>query len=96
MLAMGRGLMSSPELILLDEPSLGLAPLLIQTIFDIILEIKKMGKTILLVEQNAFKALSIADRAYVLEQGRITASGSAQELLSDSTIQEAYLGKKKA
>ena len=69
---------------------------MIQTIFDIILEIKKMGKTILLVEQNAFKALSIADRAYVLEQGRITASGSAQELLSDSTIQEAYLGKKKA
>nr|WP_130863208.1 ABC transporter ATP-binding protein [Bacilliculturomica massiliensis] len=94
MLAMGRGLMSSPELILLDEPSLGLAPLLINTIFEIILEIKAMGKTILLVEQNAFKALSIADRAYVLEQGKITSSGSARELLADTTIQEAYLGKK--
>ncbi len=95
MLVMGRGLMSSPELIMLDEPSLGLAPMLINTIFDIIKEIKDMGKTILLVEQNAFKALSVADRAYVLEQGRITASGSAAQLLSDNTIQEAYLGKKK-
>ncbi|MGF6376896.1 branched-chain amino acid transport system ATP-binding protein [Clostridiales Family XIII bacterium PM5-7] len=94
MLAMGRGLMSSPEIILLDEPSLGLAPLLINTIFEIILEIKAMGKTILLVEQNAFKALSIADRAYVLEQGQISKSGSAKELLSDESIQEAYLGKK--
>ena len=71
MLVMGRGLMSSPELIMLDEPSLGLAPMLINTIFDIIKEIKAMGKTILLVEQNAFKALSVADRAYVLEQGSI-------------------------
>lgn len=95
MLVMGRGLMSSPDLIMLDEPSLGLAPMLINTIFDIIKEIKDMGKTILLVEQNAFKALSVADRAYVLEQGRITASGSAQDLLRDDTIQEAYLGKKK-
>lgn len=94
MLAMGRGLMSSPELILLDEPSLGLAPLLINTIFEIILEIKAMGKTILLVEQNAFKALSVADHAFVLEQGNIVASGDAKSLLSDSTIQEAYLGKK--
>lgn len=94
MLAMGRGLMASPEIILLDEPSLGLAPLLINTIFDIIQEIHKMGKTILLVEQNALKALSVADRAYVLEQGKITAQGSAAELLSDNTIQEAYLGKK--
>lgn len=94
MLAMGRGLMSSPELILLDEPSLGLAPLLINTIFEIILEIKSMGKTILLVEQNAFKALSVADHAFVLEQGQIVASGDAKSLLSDSTIQEAYLGKK--
>lgn len=94
MLAMGRGLMSAPELILLDEPSLGLAPLLINTIFEIILEIKAMGKTILLVEQNAFKALSVADKAYVLEQGTITAEGSAAELLKDQTIQEAYLGKK--
>lgn len=94
MLAMGRGLMSSPEIILLDEPSLGLAPLLINTIFEIILEIKEMGKTILLVEQNAFKALSVADGAYVLEQGKISKSGSARELLNDESIQEAYLGKK--
>lgn len=95
MLAMGRGLMSNPDIILLDEPSLGLAPLLINTIFDIILEIKNMGKTILLVEQNAFKALSISDRAYVLEQGTITASGNAKDLIKDERIQEAYLGKKK-
>lgn len=94
MLAMGRGLMSSPELILLDEPSLGLAPLLINTIFDIIREIKSMGKTILLVEQNAFKALSVADQAYVLEQGIITAKGKASDLIKDPKIQEAYLGKK--
>lgn len=94
MLAMGRGLMSSPELILLDEPSLGLAPLLINTIFEIIKEIKSMGKTILLVEQNAFKALSVADKAYVLEQGVITASGNASDLIKDPKIQEAYLGKK--
>ena len=94
MLAMGRGLMSSPELILLDEPSLGLAPMLISTIFEIIGEIKAMGKTILLVEQNAFKALAAADRAYVLEQGIITASGSSSELLRDPRIREAYLGRK--
>lgn len=93
MLAMGRGLMSSPELILLDEPSLGLAPLLISTIFEIIGEIKAMGKTILLVEQNAFKALAVADRAYVLEQGVITASGPSSDLLRDSRIRQAYLGK---
>ncbi len=96
MLAMGRGLMSSPEIILLDEPSLGLAPLLINTIFDIIIEIKKMGKTILLVEQNAFKALSIADKAYVLEQGVVTMEGLASDLIKDERIQEAYLGKKKS
>lgn len=96
MLAIGRGLMSNPKLILLDEPSLGLAPILINTIFDIILEIKKMGKTILLVEQNAYKALSIADKAYVLEQGKIVYEGIAQELLSNKNIQEAYLGKKAA
>ena len=94
MLAMGRGLMSSPELIMLDEPSLGLAPLLINTIFDIIREIKAMGKTMLLVEQNAFKALSVADRAYVLEQGVISMQGKASDLIKDPTIQEAYLGKK--
>lgn len=95
MLAMGRGLMSSPEIMLLDEPSLGLAPLLVQTVFDIIVNIRKMGKTILLVEQNAYKALSIADRAYVLEQGRITASGWASEIAANSDIQEAYLGSRK-
>ncbi len=94
MLAMGRGLMASPSLIMLDEPSLGLAPLLINTIFDIIKEIKAMGKTMLLVEQNAFKALSIADEAYVLEQGVITQHGKASDLIKDPKIQEAYLGKK--
>ena len=92
MLAMGRGLMSSPELVMLDEPSLGLAPLLVNTIFEIISDIKAMGKTILLVEQNAYKALNIADRAYVLEQGIISMSGNAQEIADDPKIQEAYLG----
>ncbi|MGE5633297.1 MAG: ABC transporter ATP-binding protein [Caulobacteraceae bacterium] len=95
MLAMGRGLMGSPEIMLLDEPSLGLAPLLVQTVFDIILGIRKMGKTILLVEQNAYKALSIADRAYVLEQGRITMEGKAGTIAANPGIQEAYLGSKK-
>ncbi|HYE83782.1 MAG TPA: ABC transporter ATP-binding protein [Clostridia bacterium] len=95
MLAMGRGLMSNPDIMLLDEPSLGLAPLLVQTVFDIIVNIRKMGKTILLVEQNAYKALSIADRAYVLEQGTITASGWASEIARNPKIQEAYLGSKK-
>lgn len=93
MLAMGRGLMGDPDLILLDEPSLGLAPLLVKTIFEIIEDIKKMNKTILLVEQNAYKALSIADKAYVLEQGVIKMEGSAKEILQDKSILEAYLGK---
>ncbi len=93
MLAMGRGIMSAPDLIMLDEPSLGLAPLLVNTIFDTIQEIKSMGKTILLVEQNALKALSVADKAYVLEQGCITMSGPGKELLKDPSIAEAYLGK---
>ncbi len=92
MLAMGRGIMSAPDLIMLDEPSLGLAPLLVNTIFDTIKEIKAMGKTILLVEQNALKALSVADNAYVLEQGRITMSGPGKVLLKDPSIAEAYLG----
>ena len=86
-------IMSAPDLIMLDEPSLGLAPLLVNTIFDTIREIKAMGKTILLVEQNALKALSVADNAYVLEQGRITKSGPGKELLKDPAIAEAYLGK---
>ncbi|SET46723.1 amino acid/amide ABC transporter ATP-binding protein 2, HAAT family (TC 3.A.1.4.-) [Natronincola peptidivorans] len=93
MLAMGRGLMGDPDLILLDEPSLGLAPLLVKTIFEIIEDIKKMNKTILLVEQNAYKALSIADKAYVLEQGTIKKEGAAKEILQDKSILEAYLGK---
>lgn len=96
MLAMGRGLMANPDIIMLDEPSLGLAPLLVKTIFEIILDIKKMGKTILLVEQNAYKALSIADMAYVLEQGTIVNKGPAAELIKDPSIQESYLGKKKS
>jgi branched-chain amino acid transport system ATP-binding protein len=96
MLAMGRGLMSDPDIILLDEPSLGLAPLLVKTIFEIIEDIKKMNKTILLVEQNAFKALSIADVGYVLEQGKIIKKGDAKELIADPVIQEAYLGKRKS
>ncbi|MDF2889953.1 MAG: transporter ATP-binding protein [Clostridia bacterium] len=95
MLAIGRGLMSSPELILLDEPSLGLAPLLVKTVFDIITDIRKMGKTLLLVEQNAYKALSIADRAYVLEQGKITIEGSAKAIAENPKIRDAYLGSKK-
>ena len=95
MLAMGRGLMSAPELIMLDEPSLGLAPIIVKTIFEIIEDIKKMGKTMLLVEQNAYKALSVADRAYVLEQGRITLAGTASEIMHNPKIQEAYLGTAK-
>ncbi|MDD2480618.1 MAG: ABC transporter ATP-binding protein [Lutispora sp.] len=94
MLAMGRGLMSDPEIMLLDEPSLGLAPLLVQTVFDIIVNISKMDKTILLVEQNAYKALAIADRAYVLEQGKIKMEGSAKEIADNPSIREAYLGVK--
>lgn len=93
MLAMGRGLMGNPEIILLDEPSLGLAPLLVKTIFGIIENIKKLNKTILLVEQNAYKALSIADKAYVIEQGSIKAEGKADEILKNKSFLEAYLGR---
>jgi branched-chain amino acid transport system ATP-binding protein len=92
MLAIGRALMSRPRLLLLDEPSMGLAPKFIAQIFDIIQEIKKQDVTILLVEQNAAKALSIADRAYVLETGNITMSGTGQELLNDPKVRQAYLG----
>lgn len=94
MLAMGRALMTNGELVLMDEPSLGLAPLLVQTVFDIILQIRALGKTILLVEQNAFKALDIADRAYVLEQGRIVKQGPAAEIARDPAVRAAYLGSK--
>ncbi|WP_132547462.1 ABC transporter ATP-binding protein [Pectinatus cerevisiiphilus] len=92
MLAMGRALMSSPRLLLLDEPSMGLAPLLIKEIFEIIKDINKAGTTILLVEQNANMALSIANRAYVLETGKITLSGSAKELSNSEDVRKAYLG----
>ncbi|MEV1287566.1 ABC transporter ATP-binding protein [Micromonospora sp. NPDC049679] len=92
MLAVGRALMSRPKLLLLDEPSMGLAPMLIQQIFSIITEINQQGTTVLLVEQNAQQALSRAHRAYVLETGRIVKSGSGQELLHDPAVKEAYLG----
>jgi branched-chain amino acid transport system ATP-binding protein len=92
MLAMGRALMASPRLLLLDEPSMGLAPILVDEIFSIILQINKAGTTILLVEQNAFKALSIAGRAYILETGTISKSGAASELISDEAVKKAYLG----
>ena len=92
MLAMGRALMSRPKLILLDEPSMGLAPLLVQEIFNIIKEINDSGTTVLLVEQNARMALSIADKAYVLETGKITLEGTGKELLTSEAVQKAYLG----
>ena len=95
MLAVGRGLMSRPKVLMMDEPSLGLAPLVVQGIFDIIREINKQGVTILLIEQNANMALKIADLAYVLETGRITMSGTGAELLADESVKEAYLGKKR-
>jgi branched-chain amino acid transport system ATP-binding protein len=92
MLAMGRALMSRPKLMMLDEPSMGLAPILVRQIFDIIKEIHKQGTTILLIEQNANMALSIADRAYVLETGKIVMSGSAKEIMQSEDIKNAYLG----
>lgn len=91
MLAMGRALMSRPSILLLDEPSMGLAPILVDEIFNIIEEINKQGTTVLLVEQNANRALHIADRAYVLETGKIIASGNAKDLLNDDKVKEAYL-----
>ena len=92
MLAMGRALMSHPKLLMLDEPSMGLAPILVEQIFDIIQELHKDGTTILLVEQNARKALSVADRGYVLETGKIVSSGTGSELLSNESVKKAYLG----
>lgn len=92
MLAMGRALMSKPKLLLLDEPSMGLAPIFIQEIFDIIQDIQKQGMTVLLIEQNANKALSIADRAYVLETGKVVLSGKGSELLASDQVKKAYLG----
>ena len=93
MLAVGRALMAKPKLIMMDEPSLGLAPIVVQGIFDIIREINKQGITVLLVEQNANMALKVADTAYVLETGLLTIKGVGMELLSDDRIKEAYLGK---
>ena len=93
MLAMGRALMSNPKIILMDEPSMGLSPLLVNEIFKIIKEVSKDGATVLLVEQNAKKALSIADRAYVLETGKIVMEGKAADLLNDARIRTAYLGE---
>ena len=93
MLAMGRALMSQPKIILMDEPSMGLSPIFVNEIFDIIKEVSESGTTVLLVEQNAKKALSIADRAYVLETGRITLEGKASDLLHDESVQKAYLGE---
>ena len=93
MLAMGRALMSKPRIILMDEPSMGLSPLLVSEIFDIIKSISASGTTVLLVEQNAKKALSIADRAYVLETGRIVLSGKASDLMNDDSVKKAYLGE---
>lgn len=93
MLAMGRALMSHPSIILMDEPSMGLSPLYVSEIFDIIKEINKSGTTVLLVEQNAKKALSIANRAYVLETGKIVLSGDANELMNDDSVKKAYLGE---
>ena len=93
MLAMGRALMSHPKIILMDEPSMGLSPIFVNEIFDIIQEVSKGGTTVLLVEQNAKKALSIADRAYVLETGNIVLEGKAKDLLQDDSIRKAYLGE---
>jgi branched-chain amino acid transport system ATP-binding protein len=92
MLAMGRALMAKPRLLLLDEPSMGLAPLIIEEIFNIIKELKNEGMTIFLVEQNASQALALADRGYVLETGRVVVEGSGRELLSNEKVREAYLG----
>ena len=93
MLAMGRALMSHPKMILMDEPSMGLSPIFVSEIFKIIQEISASGTTVLLVEQNAKKALSIADRAYVLETGEIVLAGKASELMNNDSVKKAYLGE---
>ena len=95
MLAVGRALMNRPKILMLDEPSLGLAPLIVQQIFDIIKEINKNGVTVLLIEQNANMALKTADIAYVIETGEIVLTGSGQEVMANPQVREAYLGKKK-
>ena len=93
MLAMGRALVSQPSIILMDEPSMGLSPIFVNEIFNIIKQVSESGTTVLLVEQNAKKALSIADRAYVLETGTISLSGNADELMNDEAVKKAYLGE---
>ncbi len=93
MLAMGRALMSNPRIILMDEPSMGLSPIFVNEIFDIIKEINKAGTTVFLVEQNAKKALSVSDRAYVIETGKIVTEGSAKDLMNDDSVKKAYLGE---
>ena len=95
MLAISRGLMGRPKLLMLDEPSLGLAPIIVATVFETIERIKKEGTTILLVEQNAMQSLSISDRAYVLENGKIIKEGSGADLLADKEIIKAYLGERR-
>lgn len=92
MLAIARGMMADPLLLVLDEPTLGLAPIIVDEMFDLIIRIRDLGKTVLLIEQNATMALSLSDRAYVLERGEITLSGSGEDLLNDPKVQEAYLG----
>ena len=93
MLAVGRAMMSNPKMLLLDEPSMGLSPLFVNVIFDVIKKINEQGTTVLVVEQNAKKALSIADRAYVLETGNIVAEGEGKKLMNDENIKKAYLGE---
>ena len=93
MVAMGRALMAGPKVLLMDEPSMGLAPVLVEQVFEIIRKIRALGKTIFVVEQNANMALSIADRGYVLQTGEIVLSGDAQELLNDPLMRQAYLGE---
>ena len=95
MLAIGRGLMSNPDVMLLDEPSLGLAPLIVEEVFETIKKLNKQGTTFLIVEQNAFAALSISNRAYVLELGKITIEGESKSLLNNEKVQESFLGKKR-
>ena len=92
MLAVARGLMMNPQMVMLDEPSLGLAPIIVEEIFELILKIRAMGKTVLLIEQNASMALSIADRGYVIANGRVLLSGTGDDLLNNEDVKKAYLG----